>query len=114
MNGEKRRDPGSRAAAIIAALSRREPLHGIERICDEQKQVSTGRLYACVTEAGDMLASYAVELRQALNSLRQDNAEAQRLLRENDALKKRCAMLEADIVVLGEGLKQSVMREIQS
>lgn len=97
MSGVKRYNPNSRATEIIAALSRREPLHGIERICDEQKQISTGRLYAYATEAGDKLAGYACELRQALNSLRQDHTEAQRLLRERDALAQRCRELEACI-----------------
>lgn len=94
MSGVKQYNPNSRATEIIAALALREPLHSIERICDEQKQISTGRLYAYATEAGDKLAGYACELRQAITSLRQDHAEAQRLLRENDALAQRCRELE--------------------
>ncbi len=94
MSGVKQHNPNSRAAEIIAALALREPLHSIERICDEQKQISTARLYAYATEAGDKLAGYACELRQAITSLRQDHAEAQRLLRENDALAQRCRELE--------------------
>lgn len=94
MSGVKHYNPNSRATEIIAALALREPLHSIERICAEQKQISTGRLYAYATEAGDKLAGYACELRQAITSLRQDHAEAQRLLRENDALAQRCKELE--------------------
>lgn len=90
MSGVKQYNPNSRATEIIAALALREPLHSIERICDEQEQISTARLYAYATEAGDKLAGYACELRQAITSLRQDHAEAQRLLRENDALAQRC------------------------
>lgn len=94
MSGVKQHNPNSRATEIIAALALREQLHSIERICDEQKQISTGRLYAYATEAGDKLAGYACELRQAITSLRQDHTEAQRLLRENDALAQRCKELE--------------------
>lgn len=97
MSGVKQYNPNSRATEIIAALALREPLHSIERICDEQKQISTARLYAYATEAGDKLAGYACELRQAITSLRQDHAEAQRLLRENNALAQRCRELEACI-----------------
>lgn len=120
MSGVKQHNPNSRAAEIIAALALREPLHSIERICDEQKQISTARLYAYATEAGDKLAGYACELRQAITSLRQDHAEAQRLLRENDALAQRCKELEGRADALSQELQatlgdwNALVRAIQS
>ncbi|MNR24694.1 hypothetical protein D3C85_1417940 [compost metagenome] len=85
---------------ILAELAQRRPLSAINRLCDEQKQVSTGRLYAYATEAGDKLAGYAFELRRILDQRHLHNAEAQRLLRANDALQQRCRALEEERAAL--------------
>lgn len=69
----------ARTMQILADLAARRALDGLGRLCDEQKQVSTGRLYAYVTQAGDTLAGYAFELR-----------------REHDALAQRCRELQED------------------
>lgn len=54
---------------VAVDLATRRPLHAIDELCDNQKQVSSARLYDMVELAGDDLAGYAVQIKQAVDDL---------------------------------------------
>ena len=65
---------------VAADLAARRPLHAIDALCDNQKQVSSARLYDMVEASGDTLAAYAVEIRQAADALTAQRANFMRFL----------------------------------
>lgn len=67
---------------VAAALATRRPLHAIDELCDNQKQVSSARLYDMVEVAGDELAGYAVSIRQAVDALDGSGASMRAILQD--------------------------------
>jgi hypothetical protein len=74
----------ARAMQILADLAKRAPLRMLDRVCEQQKQISTVKLADYIEQAGDELAGYAFNLRQHNDAL---HAEAEALRAENAKLR---------------------------